>query len=213
VAWDGTGNYRILSTPITREAWALAPLEIPVGAGPVPSIQLVLSGDRGWLLQNDRTVVDGARLDATTWRSWQPPCADVVGPAYIGASTPIDIVAACDVGAWSTPAGDHLFVSSDGGATFTEKGGRTPLDGASSVATASTSTIVIAGNDSRGTVLVGSFDGGQSWKTVDRPATGSLSDLGFTTSIQGVVISTASSGASHLLMTRDGGHTWTQVTF
>ena len=179
----------------------------------MPSIQLVLSGDRGWLLQNDRTVVDGARLVAGTWRTWQPPCADVVGPAYIGASTATDIAAACDVGAWSTPAGDHLFVSSDGGATFTEKGGRTPLDGASSVATPSTSTIVIAGNDSRGTVLVGSFDGGQSWKTVDRPAVGSLSDLGFTTSVQGVVISTPSTGASHLLMTRDGGHTWTQVNF
>ena len=49
--------------------------------------------------------------------------------------------------------------------------------------------------------------------SVHDAGTADLSELGFTTTDQGVAIATASSGASHLLMTRDGGHTWTQVTF
>jgi photosystem II stability/assembly factor-like uncharacterized protein len=215
VVWDGTGNYRILSTPITQEAWSVAPLEILVGAGPVPSIQLVLSGDRGWLLQNDRTVVDGARLVAGTWRTWEPPCADTVGPAYIGASSASDIAAACDVGAWSTPQGDHLFVSRDGGVTFTESGPRNPIiDTALALATPDRSTIVIAGTNRLGTLLFGSFDGGRNWseQLVGKAVT--LTDLGFTTTTQAVVISTATAtGASQLLLSRDGGKTWSPVTF
>jgi photosystem II stability/assembly factor-like uncharacterized protein len=215
VAYDGgVGNYRIASAPVGGDAWSTASLKLPVGAGPVPVVQLVLSGEGGWILENDRTVVAGARLVGGTWRTWQPPCADAVGPAFLGASSATDLAAACDVGAWSNAQGDHLFVSRDGGVSFIEIGKRNPtIDSASGLATPNRSTIVVAGYDSHGSVLTGSFDSGHSWTVVDRPTSVSLTDLGFTSPAQGVVIATASSGASHLLVTRDGGHTWSIVKF
>jgi photosystem II stability/assembly factor-like uncharacterized protein len=214
VVWDGAGNFRIASTPIADDTFTVSPLEIPVGAGPVPAIQLVLSGDAGWVLENDRVVTAGARLVDGAWQTWQPACLDTVGPAFIGTSSASDLVAACDIGQWSTPEGDHLFVSSDGGATFKETATRNPLlDTASAVATPGRSTIVIAGFDSTGSALVTSYDGGRTWIKVYQAGLASLSDLGFTTTKQGVVITTAEGGASQLLMTRDGGRTWSAAHF
>ena len=185
---------------------------IPVGAGPVPAVQLVLSGSGGWVLENDRVVTAGARLEAGTWRTWKPVCQDVVGPAVLGASSASDLVAACDIGQWSTPQGNHLFRSYDGGTTFLETGTRTPLNGASGVASPGRATIVIAGSDASGAALVGSFDGGLTWSTVLGAGTATFTDLGFTTASQGIVITTNGT-TSHLLMTRDGGRTWSTVTF
>lgn len=215
VLYDGAQDFRIASAPFAGDAWGVSPVKIPVGAGPVPNIQLVLSGDGGWVLQNDRTVVDGARLVGGTWKTWQPVCANVTGPAFIGASSATDIAAACDVGQWSSPQGDHLFVSRDGGVTFTETGPRNPiLDTASGLATPGRSTIVIAGLDSHGAALVGSFDSGRTWTKVLGGGNVLYSDLGFTTTTQGVVISDApATGAGHLLMTHDGGRTWSTVKF
>ncbi|MHB8397759.1 MAG: sialidase family protein [Candidatus Limnocylindrales bacterium] len=212
VLYDGAQDFRIASTPVAKDAWNLASVLIPVGAGPVPAVQLVLSGSAGWVLENDRVVTAGARLEAGTWRTWKPACLDVVGPAVLGASSASDLVAACDVGQWSTPQGDHLFTSHDGGTTFVETGPRTPLSGASAVASPGRATIVIAGTDASGSVLVGSFDGGLTWSTVLRPGAGPFTDLGFTTATQGIVITTSGT-TSQLRMTRDGGRTWSAVTF
>jgi photosystem II stability/assembly factor-like uncharacterized protein len=140
-------------------------------------------------------------------------CSEVVGPAFIAASSAGDLVAACDVGAWSTPQGGHLFVSRDGGATAHELGAKLPFDIGGAVATPDTKTIVVAGIVPGAVVLEASFDGGAMWARVHSTPDSTFSDLGFTTDTQGVAIATASSGASHLLMTRDGGHTWSPVTF
>jgi len=212
VFYDGAQDFRIASTPVAKDAWTVASVLIPIGAGPVPRVQLVLSGSAGWVLENDRVVTAGARLEAGTWRTWKPACLDVVGPAVLGASSASDLVAACDVGQWSTPQGDHLFTSQDGGTTFVETGPRTPVGGASGVASPDRSTIVIAGSDASGSILVGSFDGGLTWSTVLGAGAATFADLGFTTATQGIVITTAGT-ANHLLMTRDGGRTWGAVTF
>ena len=213
VVYENAQDYHIVSSPIGSDNWTTSAVTIPVGGGPVPEIQLVLSGSAGWVLENDRTVVGGARLVGGTWRTWQPACSDVVGPAFIDASGPSDLAAACDVGQWSTPQGEHLYVSRDAGVTFTETGVPTPLDTASGLATPGRSTILIAGLDKNGTAMVGSFDGGHTWARVFTSATVSLNDLGFTTAAQGVVVSTAANGSSHLFMTHDGGRTWAAVTF
>jgi len=212
VLYDGAQNFRIASAPVAKDAWTVASVLIPVGAGPVPRVQLVLSGSAGWVLENDRVVTAGARLEAGAWRTWTPACLAVVGPAVLGASSANDLVAACDVGEWSTPQGDHLFASHDGGTTFLETGPRTPLSGASAVASPGRATILIAGTDASGAVLVGSFDGGLTWSTVLGAGAASFADLGFTTATQGIVITTNGT-ANHLLMTRDGGRTWSAVTF
>ncbi|HEY8636750.1 MAG TPA: hypothetical protein VIL81_05740, partial [Candidatus Limnocylindrales bacterium] len=208
-------DFGVATSPVGRDAWTVSPLQIAVGAGPVPTIQFVLSGDTGWLLENDRLVVGGARLMGGAWQTWKPPCTDVggpVSPAAIAASSPTDLVAACDLfGDANGPLGYHLFVSRDGGGSFVARGGRLPVDSISGVATPDTSTIVIAGWDSTEAVLVGSFDGGKTWSKVVRAGTVQLSDLGFTTPSQGVVITNSASGSGGLFMTRDGGHTWSAV--
>lgn len=213
VAYGGAQDFQIASSDVDAENWQVAAVRVPVGAGPVPEIQLVLSGPAGWVLENDRTVVAGAMLQTGSWRSWQPVCLDVVGPAVLAASSQDDLVALCDVGLWGNPTGVHLFVSSDGGASFAETGPRLPGSAGGAVATADRSTIVATASGPSGSALVASFDGGQTWSSVQNAGTVSVRDLGFTTPNQGIVVTTDDSGAGRLLMTRDGGRTWTPVGF
>jgi photosystem II stability/assembly factor-like uncharacterized protein len=210
VLYDGHGSFRIASSPVNMDQWTIAPVKLPVGAGPIPTIQLVLSGAAGWVLQNDRTVVNGALLANGVWQVWaRPVCASVVGPAFLAASSATDVVAACDVGAFGTPAGEHLFVSTDGGQTFAQTGKAVPATFGEGIASPNTSTVVVAGATGTGSGLFATFNGGRTWQTVVKPSKSTFADLGFTTPTQGVAVT---SGGT-LLMTRDGGHTWAPVTF
>ena len=213
VVYDGAQDFRIASSKATANAWTLASVRVPVGAGPVPRPQLVLSGTGGWVLENDRTVVSGAKLRNGAWVSWQPVCLDVVGPAVLGASSASDLIAACDVGALGDAQGDHLFTSHDGGATFAEVGPATPLDSAAVIATPGVTTIVLGGTVAQGSELFASYDGGQTWSGVLPPSAVTFADLGFTTSTQGIVIETEQNGSGRMLMTHDAGKSWTPVAF
>lgn len=208
-----TGGFRIASSPVATDAWRLSAVTLPYGAGPVPDAQLVLSGTGGWVLQVDRVVVDGARLAGGSWVGWTPPCADVVGPAVLGASSASDLVAACDVGAWATPKGVHLYASSDGGTTFQEVGASIPLTGLAGITTSGPAVVLVNGSGATGASVVGSFDGGRTWATVLASGEKALTDLGFTTATQGVVVAPYDTTSAGLYMTRDGGHTWSAVTF
>jgi photosystem II stability/assembly factor-like uncharacterized protein len=93
-------------------------------------------------------------------------------------------------------------------------GGRLPINSAVAVATPDGSTIVVAGSKSTGEALVTSFDGGRTWPSTLNAGLVQITQLGFTTHTQGLVITTdASSGAGRMLMTHDGGRTWTRVSF
>lgn len=218
---DTTGDARmaIATSPVGKDAWAVSPTRVELGAGPVPRPQIVLHGSAGWILENDRVVTDGARLTQGAWQAWQPPCLGTIGPADLGAADATHLVAACDVGLYATPGGVHLYMSSDGGASFTESSTLVPLAGESGItvappASGDWSTVVVAGSQQSGGgwALVGSFDRGKTWSTVYRaPSNASISYVGFTTSSQGVAIQTDGT-TSRLLMTRDGGHTWSTVS-
>ncbi len=210
--WDETGvPFRLATSPVGSDAWRLSPTDVPVGAGPVPSVQLVLAGTTGWLLENDRTVIAGARLVGGTWQTWQPPCLDVVGPALLAAGTAQDLIAACDVGLWATPQGEHLYRSTDSGQTFAEAGPRLPVDSVTAIGAPNASTIVAAGGGSNGVAeVVASYDGGHTWTVVLRPGQ-AVTYLGFTTATQGVMLTSGAAGHGQLLMTRDGGRTWATV--
>ena len=213
VLYDAVQDFRIGSSRVGADDWRVAAVRVPVGAGPVPQIELLLSGSSGWVLENNRIVSGGATLDAGVWRTWQPACLDVVGPAVLAASSASDLVAVCDVGLWASPKGEQLFTSTDGGATFAATGTRPPLT-ASAVASPDRATIVIAGSDTSGAAaLVASLDGGRTWSKVWSAGAVSFTDLGFTTPTQGIVVTTDASGAGKLLMTHDGGRTWTPATF
>jgi photosystem II stability/assembly factor-like uncharacterized protein len=204
---------RIATSPIGTDAWAVSPTQVQVGAGPVPHAQLVLHGTTGWLIEVDRAVVGGARLVSGTWRAWQPPCLDANGPATLAAATDLDLVAACDIGVWSTPTGVHLYASTDAGSSFTEAASKVPVFDIQGVAAPAPSATVVGGSLSGGgSVLVASQDSGRTWTAVYvLKGAGSFSDLGFTTASQGVTIVSSGTGNAELLMTRDGGQTWSPV--
>ena len=213
---SGAEGIAIATSPVTGGSLRLEPTGVQIGAGPVPQTQIVLHGAAGWLVQVDRAVVGGARLANGAWQAWQPPCLDTAGPAWLAASSGSDLAAACDMGLWSTPLGVHLFTSTDGGATFAQQAATVPITSASLggiAAAPATSTIVVAGTTASGdAALVATFDGGRTWSRVATlSGLGSYSDLGFTTSLQGVAITRTEKGASHLVMTHDGGRTWGAV--
>ncbi len=218
VAWDGSGSYRIATSVVGKDEWSLATVKVPVGAGPVPQIQLVLAGAGGWMVEVDRTVVGGARLANGTWTPWTPPCSNAMGTALLDAATPTDLVAECDGGQWGTPkdarqAGQHLYVSTDGGATFAQSKASVPLVVVSAISTPTPSTIVLAGSRGQSTpvgAIARSTNGGTTWSTVDLPSGWSVSYLGFTTPTQGVAI-VDNGTASHLYMTYDGGASWSET--
>ncbi len=215
--WPGDGpRIAIASGRASDDALQLSATTVQIGAGPVPQTQIVLHGTAGWLVQVNRDVVGGARLVGSGWQAWDPPCLGTAGPAWLAASSAASLVAACDIGLWSTPEGVHLFTSADGGATFTEQAGALPITALAGITTApSQPTIVAAGNQADGSAaLIGRFGPGASWTAVAMlTGAGAFSELGFTTDAQGVAIAQAADGTIQLLMTRDGGRTWAPVGF
>jgi hypothetical protein len=62
--------------------------------------------------------------------------------------------------------------------------------------------------------LDASFDGGKNWQNVYSVSGQSqVTFSGFTTSTQGIATLQAADGSSTLVVTYDGGHTWSAVTF
>ncbi len=43
---------RILSSPVSTDAWQASPTVVPLGAGPVPRAQVVLQGSTGWVIED-----------------------------------------------------------------------------------------------------------------------------------------------------------------
>ena len=208
----GSGLLTIATSPVATDAWVASPTTVELGAGPVPHPQMVLSGTAGWLIEVDRAVIGGARLVSGAWTAWTPPCLTVNGPATLAAASSTDLVAACDVGLWSDPKGVHVFLSPDGGATFSEAASKVPVTGIDAVGAPTARTALVAGTVSGpGSTIVGSFDGGATWAQVHAfRASGSLA-LGFMTAQDGFALSSSGDGVSELLMTHDGGQTWATV--
>ena len=207
VAYDANANiFALWSSPTDHLAWSKDPVKIELGAGPVPFQQLVFSATGGWVINEDRTVIGGARLaSADHWSAWKPPCLDVNGPARLAASSSLDLVASCDDHVWGggtiAPA---VYFSHDGGATFH----RHSAPGFGEIASPNATTAVVFENG----VLRRTTDEGASWTEVAHEGPGlnasGTPELGFTTATQGFAI--FSSG--QMLMTYDAGATWSAVT-
>ncbi len=217
---DTAGAIRLATSPVASDAWHVTGPAVSLGAGPVPRPDLVLSRSAGWLLEVDRTVIaPGARLVGGTWRTWQPPCTTANGPAILAAADASNLVAACDAGVWGPPSGGlpmgaHLFLSRDGGLTFTLVAGTLPFGYPSWIAMPAATTIAIAGTRTSGSAIAISADSGRTWRVVSvGSATEAITYLGFTTATQGVAIATDQAGGARLLMTRDGGRSWSPVAF
>ncbi|HXQ75643.1 MAG TPA: YCF48-related protein [Acidimicrobiales bacterium] len=200
---------QIATSPVHRDDWTLSPTTLVGGAGPVPHEQIVLQGRDGWIIEVDRVVIAGARLDNGAWVPWNPPCLRAGGPADLAASDPVHLVALCGEGVYSESGQATVSsFSSDGGATF--QPGPAPLSLSSFGPMASPAVgDAIVGEGSNGD-LIGTFDSGQTWTILYRPPSPETWQyLGFTTAGQGIAIEVG----GIMLMTFDGGHDWAPVDF
>lgn len=215
---SGAPGFRIYSAPATSDRWAASATVVPVGAGPVPAARIVLQGGSGWIVENDRIVVAGARLDNGTWAAWAPPCGGAKGSVALAASSASSLVAVCQEGVWGPSdlgpgvTGAWLFGSSNGGQTWKTVGRVGPDAFGASVVTSAPGDpqVVVTGG---GSGLQASFDGGRTWQSVYSSGGPSIAEfVGFTTATQGVAVFSGQS-SSVMVMTRDGGHSWQPVTF
>jgi photosystem II stability/assembly factor-like uncharacterized protein len=202
---QGDQAFRIWSTPADSLHWTRHALTVPLGAGPVPEQQLVLTGGTGWMINNDRTVISGARRSgAGDWTQWTPPCLDVMGPATLSASSPNDLVALCDEHVWGGegPITAAVYFSHDAGATFRRR--TAPAYGSFSSPNRSSAVIV------DGRTIWRTTDEGSTWNVVGRPggvSGDSAVEIGFTTPTQGYLIE----GRGGMFITRDAGASWTRA--
>jgi photosystem II stability/assembly factor-like uncharacterized protein len=219
---NGGASWTQVALPGLNSSAGITPIQeletsstiLAYGAGPVPEAQLVLQGSAGWVVENDRVVASGARLQGGAWSAWTPPCSTVNGPATLAGSSALDLIAACEVslyGGSSSPT-EQAYTSTTGGGGFTELTSALPAACQGSSALASPTTSVAAAGC--GGEIVASFDGGGSWATVfTGGGNTSISYIGFTTPTQGAAIEASlTDSTGPLLMTRDGGHTWAPVT-
>lgn len=208
-------NVLIESSRVAGDSWQSSPTSVPLGAGPVPTAQLVLSRNAGWLIEVDRTVIDGARLQNGRWVQWQPPCAGAGGGAVLSAASPTALAAVCDEGVWSGgPEAVRAYFSTDGGASFSRARTDLPNNHGFAVASPRAGIAVVSGSAASGTgELLATFDGGATWTAVyhGQPSE-AATYLGFTSSTQGVAI-TREGAAGSLLMTFNGGRSWSPVAF
>jgi hypothetical protein len=209
----GTSGFLIDTAALGSSSWTTSPTTVAYGAGPVPDAQLVLQGSSGWVVENDRVVAGGARLQSGSWSTWTPPCTATGGPAVLAPSSAANLFAVCSQGIWASgPVSVRAYVSTTAGSSFTELATALPAACQGSSALASPTTSVAAAGC--GGEIVATFNGGGSWGTVfTGSGNTSISYIGFTTSSQGVAIEASLTSSTGLLvMTRDGGHTWAAVS-
>jgi hypothetical protein len=213
----GNGDTNIETSAIGTDSWRATSIAVTAGAGPEPFGAVVLSGDNGWMVQVDRTVIGGARFEGDRWSTWQPPCESGGGGLYLAAATATSLAAVCTDGQWANfPQRVVVSFSSNAGTSFDLA--RTQPDIVDSYGAASPmpGEVVIATQGANGNIeLIATDNGGATWEKVFGTIFYTFeSDLGFTSSSQGVaVLSAGGGGDGELLMTFNSGHTWAPVAF
>jgi photosystem II stability/assembly factor-like uncharacterized protein len=213
---QGQAVEELFSRSVEQGTWARSPYEPPIGAGPVLDPTIVVWGSTGWLINDNRVTVSGARLIGGVWQPWRPPCTDANGTATLAASSATDLAAVCQEGVWGPPdagtkAGTaYLWTSTDGGSSFQDVGAVPVALGDNPVteAPANPSTVIVGSNAGR---IQASYDGGTSWTSGSSEVVGSVDFLGFTTATQAVALVAPARPA--LYITYNSGHTWTRVNF
>ncbi len=208
-----SGGFRIWTSTVTTDDFVPAPVVAPAGDGPVPSTDLVLADDRGWLVVNNQVVTSGLTLADETWTSFDPPCRDRFGPVELAASA-TDVVALCNEGVTGTveEPGLHLYASEDDGATFTRELPLPDLALGTEVVLQrpEEGSLVLVTQETEATrtssSAVASSDDGSEWTEAAPLTEGVTKYLGFTTPTRGEAIV-----EDQLFLSDDRGVTWTPV--
>lgn len=150
--------------------------------------------------------------DGVTWQRELQPCPSTT-VASVAAATSTRVFVVCAGGGAAGSQAKSEYRSDNAGASY-QRMADAPFSGDFEAAAASPTSISVVAA-SGGTLIYTSFDNGRTWTTTLDFGDGGLglSDLGFTTATQGVVIhgQVAYPQSLQLLMTRDGGHTWNPV--
>jgi photosystem II stability/assembly factor-like uncharacterized protein len=150
--------------------------------------------------------------DGVTWRRESLPCPNET-VASVAAETSARVFVVCAGGVALGSQFKSAYRSDNAGASYVRVTDPPFAGDFQGVAASSTSVSVVAASGASS--IDASFDEGHTWTGTLGFGDGGLglSDLGFTTATQGVVIhgSVAYPQSLQLLMTRDGGHTWVPV--
>ena len=212
-----TPSLRLARARVGTDAWQAVP-----GLFGFDDAQLLFRGGNGWVAMWPRRLPSPVTIWRTTdagasWRRIPDPCyqpseaIDLAALASPGGSTLFELCAG------NPGAGQEmkqLLESTDGG-TAARPVAAGPLEGlVAGLAAPSPSLLVLAASSGAG-FLDRSADGGAHWKvtTLDDGGVG-LSGLSFVSPSVGVVVDghpTAEPWPDRLLMTRDGGLTWSVV--
>jgi hypothetical protein len=225
---------KVLATPVTREAFSAVtpgvanPAGIPTETDPDlvvlhPPAGFASLGASGQYPNGQALIY--AENASGRWAQFPDPCYQQrnrdLGFASFTAPDAINLFSLCTGHGAAGSTKKEVVLTHDGRSSAVG----TPPDGGDGgqIAAASTSTLVVASR-SGASWLYRSTNGGRTWSTAVMFADGGagLSELGFTTATQGVVIHGRPTAAGdtgsvptpdQLLMTRDAGATWQPVSF
>jgi photosystem II stability/assembly factor-like uncharacterized protein len=208
--WSTTGSL-VETSSVHTDNWRPSSVMLPRGAGGAASDKIVVAGTSGWLIDEDRGVLGGARLIDGAWAPWTPPCSQAGGEnILLAASDSTHLAAVCDEAVRTgSPPTVHLYFSSDGGVHFQPAASSPPSfsPDVSGIASPAPGVVIMGGY---GGDVVGTFDGGATWRVVNHQADSAVwLQVGFTSPSQGVAIDTSGTVAT----TFDGGRHWTPVAF
>ena len=213
------GPVALFGSPTSVDSWHPIPGVTTGGAG--YSGDISLAQGVFWVMLHPAVVTaqgTDARStlysssDGITWHSKMQPCPSST-LANVAAGTSLRVFIVCNGGGAAGSEVKTAYVSENAGATY-RRVSDPPFGGDFETVAASPTSVSIA-CASGATEIYSSFNDGVTWTTTFGAGDGGLglSDLGFTTAVQGVVIhgQVQYPQSMQLLMTRDGGRVWAPI--
>jgi len=209
-----TGPLRLEQASVTGGGFVTVLTGPSVMSSGLDALDLSLHGLVGFAV-----LGSGASLYATEdlanpngWNALADPCAATgLPPASLAAPDSTRLYSLCSGNGAAGSSTKVVVVTRNGNSIVA---GSAPLGGTNvTLAATSSGTLVIAAA-SGASSLYRSADGGRTWSTVETYPDGGIgfNDLGFTTTMQGVVVhgvpGTRAQETTQLLMTHDAGATW-----
>jgi photosystem II stability/assembly factor-like uncharacterized protein len=213
------GPVVLFSSAVSSDSWA-AVESVTTGPAGYPGGISIAQGSI-WAMMHPGVVTQQAieahsllyhSSDGVTWHSSPLPCPPTT-VASVAAATSSHVFIVCSGGVAAGSQDKTAYLSTDGGANY-KRVGDPPFAGDFDEVAASPLAFAVAAA-SGATYIYTSFNDGHDWATTQLPDFGGfpLTDLGFTTTTQGVAIFGDPINPQYLqlLMTRDGGHTWKTI--
>lgn len=218
-----TGSMRVEQAPSGGGSFTTVLSGAPVGAYASDALDLSLHAPVGFAALSP-PARPGAALYATgdlavasRWKPFPDPCSAAPSGFYLVSFVAPDTTSLYTLCSGQGGAGSEtkVVVKTTGGKSAVA--GQAPRGGDTEALAVSPSGTMVVAAASGASWLYRSTDGGASWSTAATYDDGGLgfNDLGFTTSEQGVVVhgvpGPPGNFSTQLLMTRDGGASWSVV--